>query len=70
MATSPNLEANCPFPAPPEFAILYTPENVAAFNEGRGGAILPPPPVPTKFTVFNEEVDLEAVNNFDLLKLF
>ncbi|KJH43033.1 MED7 protein [Dictyocaulus viviparus] len=42
-----------PFPAPPEYAHHYTTERV---NQG---AVLPPPPVQTVFTVFGEEYRLE-----------
>lgn len=44
-----------PFPAPPEYAEHYSDDAI------RAGLALPPPPVPTKFTVFKEEYDLEGV---------
>lgn len=43
------------FPAPPDFAMHYTDENI------RAGMVLPPPPVPSKFTVFKFDYDLEGV---------
>lgn len=42
-----------PFPQPPEYAKQYTDENIAK------KLVLPPPPVPTEFTVFGEEYNLE-----------
>lgn len=42
-----------PFPAPPDYAQHYTTERISQ------GAVLPPPPVQTVFTVFGEEYRLE-----------
>ncbi|WKX92440.1 hypothetical protein Q1695_010456 [Nippostrongylus brasiliensis] len=42
-----------PFPAPPEYAQHYTNERISQ------GAVLPPPPVQSVFTVFGEEYRLE-----------
>ncbi|VDK57501.1 unnamed protein product [Anisakis simplex] len=42
-----------PFPQPPEYAKQYTDENIAK------KVVLPPPPVPTEFTVFGEEYNFE-----------
>lgn len=44
-----------PFPPIPEYAANYTDENI------KSGMIMLPPPMPVKFTVFNEEQDLEGV---------
>lgn len=46
-----------PFPQPPEYARQYTDTNVAKKN------VLPPPIVPTEFTVFGEEYNFEEVFN-------
>lgn len=62
-----NIQTNCPFPSPPDFAENYTTENIKAYFEGRGGPALPPPPIPNKFTVFNEEFDLEGVINIIII---
>ena len=43
-----------PFPPPPEFARVFTPENIAK-NE-----VPKPPARPHKFMVFGEEVDLDG----------
>ncbi|KAI6213563.1 Mediator of RNA polymerase II transcription subunit 7 [Aphelenchoides besseyi] len=52
--TSQAAQIVSPFPDPPEFAVLYTDDNIAK-NE-----IPKPPPIPKKFTVFGEEIDLEG----------
>lgn len=44
-----------PFPQPPEFALNYTSENI------KNQRTLKPPPIPKKFTVFGEEIDMEGV---------
>lgn len=44
-----------PFPAPPEYAQYYTTENI------KHQRILKPPPIPKKFCVFGEEIDMEGV---------
>jgi len=43
-----------PFPPPPEYALNYTTDNIKNFRT------LKPPPVPKKFTVFGEEIDMEG----------
>lgn len=43
------------FPPPPIFAEVYTNENITK------GLVLSPPPVPAKFEVFGEPIDLEGV---------
>lgn len=47
-----------PFPQPPEYARQYTDANVAKKN------VLPPPVIPSEFTVFGEEYNFEEV--FDM----
>ncbi|VDK77200.1 unnamed protein product [Litomosoides sigmodontis] len=42
-----------PYPQPPEYARQYTDANVAKKN------VLPPPAIPTEFTVFGEEYNFE-----------
>ncbi|MFH4974378.1 hypothetical protein AB6A40_001087 [Gnathostoma spinigerum] len=42
-----------PLPQPPEYAKQYTDENIER------KCVLPPPPVPTEFTVFGEEYNLD-----------
>lgn len=44
-----------PFPQPPEYARQYTDANVAKKN------VLPPPVIPSEFTVFGEEYNFEEV---------
>ncbi|KAH7730535.1 MED7 protein [Aphelenchoides avenae] len=53
-STSNQPQIVSPFPAPPDYAANYTTENI------KSGKVLPPPPVPTKFTAFNEAYDLEG----------
>uniref|UniRef100_A0A0M3I9G9 Mediator of RNA polymerase II transcription subunit 7 n=2 Tax=Ascaris TaxID=6251 RepID=A0A0M3I9G9_ASCLU len=52
MATQPQAVIS-PFPQPPEYAKQYTDENISK------KVVLPPPPVPTEFTVFGEEYNFE-----------
>lgn len=51
-----------PFPPPPGFALTYTTDNV------KNQRTLKPPPVPKKFTVFGEEINMEGVSrcSFDV----
>ena len=43
-----------PFPPPPDYAMNYSEENLREMR------CLPPPPVPSRFTVYNEAYDLEG----------
>ncbi|KAI6189903.1 Mediator of RNA polymerase II transcription subunit 7 [Aphelenchoides bicaudatus] len=43
-----------PFPQPPEYALNYTTDNI------KNQRTLKPPPVPKKFSVFGEEIDMEG----------
>ncbi len=52
------------FPQPPEYARQYTDANVAKKN------VLPPPIIPSEFTVFGEEYNFEEVSIFYLYILF
>jgi hypothetical protein len=45
-----------PFPQPPDYALSYTTDNI------KNQRALKPPPVPKKFTVFGEEIDMEGVS--------
>lgn len=56
MATQPQAVIS-PFPQPPEYAKQYTDENISK------KVVLPPPPVPTEFTVFGEEYNFEEVSS-------
>lgn len=47
----PIIDSN--YPPPPNFYANYAPENV------KNGHALPPPPVPSRFTTFDEELDME-----------
>lgn len=51
-----------PFPQPPEYARQYTDANVAKKN------LLPPPSIPSEFTVFGEEYNFEEVSLFFIHK--
>uniref|UniRef100_A0A1I7W6G5 Mediator of RNA polymerase II transcription subunit 7 n=1 Tax=Heterorhabditis bacteriophora TaxID=37862 RepID=A0A1I7W6G5_HETBA len=46
-------QAVSPFPAPPDYAQHYTSDRIAQ------GAVLPPPPVQSEFTVFGEDYNLD-----------
>ena len=52
----PQSSAVSPFPAPPEYAQMYTSANIKTRK------VLAPPPVPSKFTVYGEEYNLEDVS--------
>lgn len=52
-----------PYPQPPEYARQYTDANVAKKN------VLPPPAIPTEFTVFGEEYNFEEVPNLSFIHL-
>ncbi|VDP16423.1 unnamed protein product [Onchocerca flexuosa] len=52
------------FPQPPEYARQYTDANVAKKN------VLPPPIIPSEFTVFGEEYNFEEVSIFFYPKRF
>ena len=56
----PIIDSN--YPPPPNFYANYAPENV------KNGHALPPPPVPSRFTTFDEELDMEDTV-FILIKL-
>lgn len=45
-----------PFPQPPDYALNYTTDNI------KNQRTLKPPPIPKKFSVFGEEIDLEVVS--------
>jgi hypothetical protein len=55
-ANGPAANTVSPFPAPPEYAQHYTTENI------KHQRILKPPPIPRKFSVFGEEIDMEGVS--------
>lgn len=45
-----------PFPAPPEYVQNYSNENIRTYQAPK------PPKIPSRFTVFNEEYNLEGVS--------